>query len=185
MRVIAGEFRSRKLASVPGMYVRPTPDRLREALFNVLAPRIAGITFLDAYAGSGAVGIEALSRGASRLILIERRADAIATIRQNLSVLKIEDRANVVRGSASVLLPNYPADIAFMDPPYELAAEYQNSLLALADTSCWLAIAQHESRVQLEDRYGPFMKMRVLKQGDNSLSFFERTLTSQKARAIY
>jgi 16S rRNA (guanine966-N2)-methyltransferase len=174
MRVIAGEFRSRKLTSVPGMNVRPTPDRLRETLFNVLAPRIAGTIFLDAYAGSGAVGIEALSRGAKRLILIERRADAIATIRQNLSALGVENRATVVRGSASVLLPNHPADIAFIDPPYELAGEYRDSLLALANTSCWLAIAQHASGMTLDDRYGALQKMRVLKQGDNSLSFFER-----------
>ena len=73
MRIIAGEYRSRKLRTVPGLDVRPTPDRLRETLFNVLAPRIAGTIFLDAYAGSGAVGIEALSRGAKRVILIERK----------------------------------------------------------------------------------------------------------------
>ncbi|MBV9227634.1 MAG: RsmD family RNA methyltransferase, partial [Acidobacteriaceae bacterium] len=72
MRVIAGTLRSRPLKSVPGLAVRPTPGRLREALFNVLAPRIEGATFIDAYAGSGAVGIEAVSRGAGRVILIER-----------------------------------------------------------------------------------------------------------------
>ena len=72
MRVIAGRFRSRRLKSVPGLNVRPTPDRLRESLFNVLAPEIEGAVFLDAYAGSGAVAIEALSRGARRAILFEK-----------------------------------------------------------------------------------------------------------------
>ena len=172
MRVIAGEYRSRKLKTVPGLDVRPTPDRLRETLFNVLAPRIAGTVFLDAYAGSGAVGIEALSRGASRVILIERKGAAIEVIRDNLASLGIGREISVVRGQASVLLANYPADIAFLDPPYELETEYAASLEALAGTPCELAIAQHASRLTLAEEYGRLRKTRVLKQGDNSLSFY-------------
>jgi 16S rRNA (guanine(966)-N(2))-methyltransferase RsmD len=172
MRVIAGAYRSRKLKSVPGLDVRPTPDRLREALFNVLAPRIAGSAFLDAYAGSGAVGIEALSRGASRVILIERKQAAIEVIRENVAALGIGREISVVRGQASVLLANYPADIAFIDPPYELEAEYTDSLNALARTPCELAIAQHASRLTLAEEFGRLHKTRVLKQGDNSLSFY-------------
>ncbi len=172
MRVIAGEYRSRKLKSVPGLDVRPTPDRLRETLFNVLAPRIAGSVFLDAYAGSGAVGIEALSRGAGRVILIERKHAAIEVIRENLASLGIGREISVVRGQASVLLANYPADIAFLDPPYELEAEYTASLHALASTPCELAIAQHAARLTLAEQYGRLQKTRVLKQGDNSLSFY-------------
>src|SRR5581483_3438657 len=118
MRIIAGRFRSRKLKTVPGISVRPTPDRLREALFNVLAPRIKGAVFLDAYAGSGAVGIEALSRGAQRVILIEKNARALETIRENLSSLGIKDEATLVRGGAAALLPDYAAEIVFIDPPY-------------------------------------------------------------------
>jgi len=174
VRVIAGRFRSRKLKPVPGNAVRPTPDRLREALFNVLAPRIEGTVFLDAYAGTGAVGIEALSRGAQRAILIERKADAIAILRENLQSLGLEGDATVVRGSAPVLLPNYPCDIAFVDPPYEMATEYAAALNALAGTPCALAIAQHPSKLILEENYGTLQKTRVLRQGDNSLSFFER-----------
>jgi 16S rRNA (guanine966-N2)-methyltransferase len=173
MRVIAGQFRSRKLKSVPGMAVRPTPDRLREAMFNVIAPRISGAVFLDAYAGSGAVGIEALSRGAKQVILIERKAGALAVIRENLASLAIGGEAIVVRGSASIFLPNYPADIAFIDPPYDQAEEYGKALLALSSTSCDLAIAQHASRLELEAEYGSLARTRVLRQGDNSLSFYE------------
>lgn len=173
MRVIAGRFRSRKLKTIPGLAVRPTPDRLREALFNVLAPRISGAVFLDAYAGSGAVGIEALSRGARQVILIERKPAAITVIRENLASLSIQAEATVVRGSASVLLPNYPADIAFIDPPYDQEQEYGKALLALSETVSRLVIAQHASRLKLEEQYGDLAKIRVLKQGDNSLSFYE------------
>ncbi|MBV8550805.1 MAG: 16S rRNA (guanine(966)-N(2))-methyltransferase RsmD [Acidobacteriaceae bacterium] len=175
MRIIAGQFRSRKIKSVPGLAVRPTPDRLREALFNILAPRIAGAVFLDAYAGSGAVGIEALSRGAKHVVLIERNGQALAIIRENIASLGIGDKVTTVRGSATVLLRNYPCDIAFVDPPYEHTAEYANSMAALADTRCTLVVAQHPSRLTLEDRYGNLQKTRVLRQGDNSISFYERT----------
>jgi 16S rRNA (guanine966-N2)-methyltransferase len=174
LRVIGGRFRSRKLKSVPGQTVRPTPDRLREALFDVLAPRLEGAVFLDAYAGSGAVGIEALSRGAKRAVFIERNAQAIAVIRENLRSLGVEPQAIVVRGSAATLLRNYRPDIAFIDPPYEDTKEYAKSLLALSETGCPFAIAQHAYRAVLEDVYGSIKRTRVLKQGDNSLSFYEQ-----------
>src|ERR1700731_3046463 len=101
MRVIGGEFRSRVIKSLPGLDVRPTPDRLREALFSVLAPRITDATFVDAYAGTGAVGIEAISRGAKRAIFLEQQAAAIVIIRTNLKALGIENRAEVRRGRAT------------------------------------------------------------------------------------
>lgn len=172
MRIIAGHLRSRKLKSVPGLAVRPTPDRLREALFNVLTPRIAGVRFLDAYAGSGAVGIEAVSRGAKHAILIERSAQAIGVIRENVEALGIGDAVTVVRGSAPLLLRNYPAEIAFLDPPYDALKEYEQTLLALAGTACQLVIAQHASRVTLAETYGELRKTRVLRQGDNALTFY-------------
>lgn len=174
MRVIGGRFRSRRLKSIPGLAVRPTPDRLREALFNVLAPRIEGARFLDAYAGTGAVGIEALSRGAKHVILIESHRHALETIRENMTALQIgRDEVTVVRGSAAVLLGNYPADIAFIDPPYHQEKQYEESLIAFSNARCPFVIAQHASRLALEDRYGELVKARVLRQGDNSLSFYE------------
>jgi 16S rRNA (guanine966-N2)-methyltransferase len=177
MRVIAGEFRSRRLKSVPGLDVRPTPDRLREALFNVLGLRVAGAIFLDCYAGSGAVGIEALSRGAKRVVFIERSSRAAGVLRENLKTLGIEDRALVERGAASVLLKK-PAlfdiafDLAFIDPPYELEEEYRNSLEALSAMHCRFAIAQHATRFLPDDAYGLLTRTRVLRQGDNCLSFY-------------
>ncbi len=172
MRIIAGQFGSRKLKSVPGLAVRPTPDRLRESLFSILASRIDGATFIDAYAGSGAIGIEALSRGAKRVIFIERNKLALAVIRENLASLRIEDHVTVLPGRAAVLLREQHADITFLDPPYEQVEEYREALLAVSAARCPYAMAQHVSRFTLDERYANLLKTRVLKQGDNSLSFF-------------
>lgn len=174
MRVIGGEFRSRKLKTVPGLTTRPTPDRLREALFDVLALRIENTVFLDAYAGTGAVAIEALSRGARLAILFERDPKALEAIRENLRALSLASRAIVEKGHALQLLKKHDADIVFLDPPYQKVQEYEEALRLLAERSCELVIAQHESRFTLDDAFGGLKKKRVLKQGDNSLSFFER-----------
>ena len=175
MRIIAGRYRSRKLKSVPGSGVRPTPDRLREALFNVLTPWIDDAVFLDAYAGSGAVGIEALSRGAKQIILVEKSTQALAVIRENLATLGIGSETTVLHGTAVNHLRKHPADIVFIDPPYEQVKEYENSLMILGKMGCSRAIAQHSSRLLLEERYGQLARKRILKQGDNSLSFYEVT----------
>jgi 16S rRNA (guanine966-N2)-methyltransferase len=174
VRIIAGEFRSRRLKTVPGQTVRPTPDRLREALFNVLAPWLEGIVFVDAYAGSGAVGLEALSRGAARAIFIEHDRRAVEVIRENLSALGIAHRAEIVRGDAARQLGRHPGDIVFLDPPYEATEEYRAALRSLAGTRCELVIAQHPSRLVLPDVYGQLRKTRVVRQGDNAVSFFRR-----------
>jgi 16S rRNA (guanine(966)-N(2))-methyltransferase RsmD len=172
MRVIGGEFRSRPLKSVPGLDVRPTPDRLREALFNVLAPRIAGVIFADLYAGTGAVGIEALSRGASRAIFAEQNRAAVNVMRQNLKSLDLEARAQVLQGRATALIGGMHADIVFLDPPYDLSGEYETALTKLGQRPPQLVIVQHDVRLKLESTYGALQQSRVLRQGDNCLSFF-------------
>ena len=172
MRIIAGRFRSRLLKSVSGLAVRPTPDRLREAMFNVLSGEVEGRTFLDAYAGSGAVGLEALSRGARHVILIEKSPAALAVIRENVQALHVRAEVTVLRGSAARLLETHTADIAFVDPPYEQVTQYSTSLLALSNTGCKLVVAQHPSRLTLDDAYGFLERRRVLRQGDNSLSLY-------------
>lgn len=174
MRIIAGRFRSRVLKTLAGLAVRPTPDRLREALFNVLGAEVEGRTFLDAYAGTGAVGLEALSRGATHVILMEKSPAALAVIRQNIDSLGVAAEVTVLRGSAGRLLGTVTAEIAFVDPPYEQVNQYGSSLVALSETACGLAIAQHPSRLELEEMYGRFERQRVLRQGDNSLSFYKR-----------
>ncbi len=172
MRVIGGEFRSRRLKSIPGAATRPTPDRLRETLFDILAPRIEGAVFVDAYAGTGAVGIEALSRGASHAYFLERNRHALDAIRENVAALGLEARATVVTGPALLNLPRQQAGIVFLDPPYDLEREYRAALELLAQSPPDLAIAQHSVRLDLEAAYGPLHCFRSLKQGDNALSFY-------------
>ncbi|HZU24180.1 MAG TPA: 16S rRNA (guanine(966)-N(2))-methyltransferase RsmD [Bryobacteraceae bacterium] len=172
LRVIAGEFRSRRLKTPHGSDVRPTPDRLREALFNVLAPSIADRVFVDAYAGTGAVGIEALSRGARRALFIERSRVAAAIIRGNLASLGIEDRAEVIVGKAATELPRLEADIVFLDPPYALEREFEQALSVLGTMTVPLVMVQHPKRMELLADYGNLRRTRVLRQGDNALSFY-------------
>src|SRR5580700_991550 len=115
MRVIGGEFRSRRLQSMPGIEVRPTPDKMRQSLFNILSPEIEGTVFVDAYAGTGAVGIEALSRGARHVIFIEKDRAAVNLIKSNLAALGAEGRARVIHGPAALYLGNLDSDIVFID----------------------------------------------------------------------
>ncbi len=172
MRVIAGEFRSRRLRSVEGTEVRPTSDRMRETLFNVIAGDLPGTVFLDAYAGTGAVGIEALSRGASQAIFIEKSKAAVEVIKGNLASLDLAGRARVVGGSVKIYLPSLDADIVFLDPPYEMAAEYAAALQILGDKSVRLVIAQHDRRTVVAGEAGALRRVREIRQGDNVLSFY-------------
>jgi 16S rRNA (guanine(966)-N(2))-methyltransferase RsmD len=175
MRVIAGEFRSRALQSLEGLEVRPTPDRLRQRLFDVLATEVEGAVFLDAYAGTGAVGIEALSRGAQRAIFIDKNKHAVAVIERNLASLKLGSRARVIGGSAKLYIAAQKADIAFVDPPYELEDEYRLTLDALARNATKLVIAQHDRRLALQEAYGALKRTREIRQGDNMLSFYRQS----------
>ena len=178
MRVIGGEFRSRRLKSLPGLATRPTPDRLRETLFDVLGPRIEGAVFVDAYAGTGAVGIEALSRGAARCVFLENGRRAVEAIRENLHALGIEERASVVVGKAAVSLARQPADIVFLDPPYEMECGVRGGVggdrRQESETGVSMVIVQHSVRFDPGDLHGALRRVRILKQGDNALSFYER-----------
>jgi 16S rRNA (guanine(966)-N(2))-methyltransferase RsmD len=175
MRVIGGEFRSRRLKAPAGDSVRPTPDRLREALFNILSPRIEGAVFLDAYAGCGSVGIEAISRGASRAIFLEKSRAALRCLEQNIQSLEIAARCEVHPGSAAPVITKFEADIVFLDPPYPREVEYGICLEALGETPRPLIIVQHASKFtsHLAEKYGAIRRVRILSQGDNSLSFYE------------
>jgi 16S rRNA (guanine(966)-N(2))-methyltransferase RsmD len=172
MRIIAGEFRSRRLKSIPGAATRPTPDRLRETLFDILQTRVQGATFLDAYAGTGAVGIEALSRGAAHAWFLEKNRAALDVIRENLASLDLERRATVVTGPAALTIAHHSADIVFLDPPYDHEREYAAVLEQLAAAPPQLVIAQHSTRVALPENQGGLRRTRVVRQGDNALSFY-------------
>ncbi len=187
MRVIAGSFRSRLLEAPPGMSTRPTSDRLRETLFNVLAPRIAGAAFLDLFAGSGAVGIEAISRGAERVDFVERDPAAARVLRGNLERLGIKQGFRIHAGSVKVFLRRRSSEaspksehyeVVFLDPPYEAAEEYAAALGLLGGpASLYLApggvvIAEHRRKQILDERYVGLRRTRLLEQGDAALSFY-------------
>ena len=175
MRIIAGEFRSRRLKTLAGLDVRPTPDRLREALFNILALRIADCVFLDAYAGCGSVGIEALSRGAKRAIFLEKSRPTLRALQENIATLEIAARCEVHPGDAAPGISRFPADIVFLDPPYPREREYGLCLEKLGESPRPLVIVQHASKFthHLLEQYGALKRVRILSQGDNSLSFYE------------
>jgi 16S rRNA (guanine(966)-N(2))-methyltransferase RsmD len=172
MRVIGGEFRSRRLKSIPGLATRPTPDRLRETLFNILGAQVEGAVFLDAYAGTGAVAIEALSRGAARAVFIEKSKNAAKVLRENLASLGLEGRALVLVAPTISSIAAHQSDIAFLDPPYDRESEYAPALRLLCENPPRLVVVQHSVRFSLAESYGALKRTRTLKQGDNALSFY-------------
>lgn len=183
MRVIAGKFRSRTLIAPRGLDTRPTSDRLRETLFNVLAPRIEGAVFLDLYAGSGANGIEALSRGVERVVFVEKAASAASAIHKNLQVLGVCESWQLEARSAAASIKRLVEqgqsfDLVFLDPPYKAADEYA-LVLGLLGGNCSsllaqdaVVIAEHHRKQTLEDAYGRLRRYRLLEQGDAVLSFY-------------
>jgi 16S rRNA (guanine(966)-N(2))-methyltransferase RsmD len=162
------------------LVTRPTSDRLRETLFNVLAPRIKGARLLDLYAGSGAVGLEALSRGAAEVVFVEKAASALTVLRGNLKSLGVTAGFAIHGGSVSGFLRQKRVggfDLVFLDPPYDAEAEYATTLGALGGAMLLaegaLVIAEHRRKDKLELRYGALGRVRLLEQGDASLSFYQ------------
>ena len=130
MRVIAGSRRHLLLKTVPGLSVRPTTDRTKETLFNILNPYLPGCRFLDLFSGSGAIGIEALSRGAADVVLVEQSPEALACIRENLKTTKLTEEAKLMamdvrRAITELETAGNPFDIIFMDPPFDNELEKQ------------------------------------------------------------
>lgn len=183
MRIIAGKYRGRRLKSPPSLGTRPTSDRLRETLFNILTPRIAGARFLDLCAGSGAVGIEALSRGAVHATFVDKSRKMYALIEDNLKALKIDDQEfEVVSAEAAKFLGrleqkgSQSLDIIFFDPPY--GADYETVLNYVGENGATLLnehglmVVEHQKKKELAAEFGDLERYRVLKQGDSCLSFY-------------
>ena len=183
--MIAGQYRSRPLRSLRGMDIRPTSDRLRETLFNVLCAgnpdALAGSTWLDLYAGTGAVGIEALSRGAAMVHFVEASKSAADLSAQNLNSLGIAAGFHVIRAEVSNALrqmgaEGVVADFIFLDPPYRLRDEYVRTLGMLASSSLLmdstLVIAEHEKKFDPGSSFSRLRRYRRLDQGDAALSFY-------------
>ena len=183
MRVIAGKYRSRRLAAPEGMATRPTSDRLRETLFNVVAASVLGSVWLDLFAGSGAVGIEALSRGARMVYFAESSRRAAQTIRKNLAGLEIEEGFEVLERDAVAAIRLLEAqgvvcDFCFLDPPYRQMADYERTLGLLAGSHMLqpqsVVIAEHDKHFDPGESFGRLHRRRKLQQGDAVLSFYGR-----------
>ncbi|AXC10806.1 16S rRNA (guanine(966)-N(2))-methyltransferase [Acidisarcina polymorpha] len=185
MRVISGIYRSRRLAAPDGLATRPTGDRVRETLFNILAPRIAGATFADLFAGSGANGIEAISRGAGMVFFVENAPPALEALRLNLKSLGIVSGFGLEPRSVSSFLRRLAQrerrlDIVFLDPPYDALPEYAVTLDLLGGECSSLldresiVVAEHRRKQPLAEQYGELVRYRVREQGDTALSFFQR-----------
>jgi 16S rRNA (guanine966-N2)-methyltransferase len=187
MRVIAGKYRSRVLRSLPGLDVRPTADRLRETLFNVLTAgnptALEGTVWFDLYAGTGAVGIEAMSRDASMVHFVESSGRSAELIRQNLASLGIEkgfqilkqDSIRALRGLES---SGTVADFVFLDPPYDMKGAYLQTLEGLSKSQLLkpesIVIAEHQKKFDPGESFESLVRYRKLEQGDAALSFYGR-----------
>jgi len=186
--VIAGQYRSRPLRSLRGMEIRPTADRLRETLFNVLTAgnpaALEGSVWIDLFAGTGAVGIEALSRGAAQVHFVESAAVAVKLIRENLGSLQIAHGFEIVQNEAlkalrQVEAKGVAADFVFLDPPYRMEQAYHNALEFLEKSALvketTVVIAEHEKRADPGEEFGSLKRYRKLAQGDAALSFYRRS----------
>jgi len=185
MRVIAGKYRSRRLRSLRGMDIRPTSDRLRETLFNVLTAgnpaALEGTVWLDLFAGTGAVGIEALSRGAKQVCFVESSAAAANVIRENLRSLNIESGFMLFQEELPSAFwrmerERVAADVVFIDPPYRMKDAFRDTLRALAESPVvWamsVVVAEHEKKFDPGEEFGSLRRFRTLVQGSASLSFY-------------
>ena len=184
MRIIAGQFRSRPLHSLRGMDIRPTSDRLRETLFNVLTSgnpeALTGSIWLDLFAGTGAVGIEAISRGAGMVYFVESSKPATELLYSNLRSLGLETgyqllQQSALRGIASIASMGVQPDFIFLDPPYRMQETYGEILDALAESHLStnaLVIVEHEKKFDPGEQFGALQRTRLLRQGDSALSFY-------------
>jgi 16S rRNA (guanine966-N2)-methyltransferase len=181
VRIIAGRGKGRRLASPRGEVTRPTGGRVKQTLFDILAPRLPGCRFLDALAGSGGIGLEALSRGASRVVLIDTAAAAVHAIKDNLRALgALGGEVEVHRQDARVALPALAAaghrfDVVFLDPPY--ASDLYEPLLEaagrlLADDG--VVVAEHFHKRALPETIGRLLRVREVRVGDHRLTFYRR-----------
>ena len=181
MRVISGKYRGRKLRGPDGLDLRPTGDRLKETLFNILGPNIAGATVLDVFGGTGAIGIEALSRGSSETVFIESAAIGQRLIRKNLELCGVEEGYRILQQDVFTALrflarEGFKADIVFFDPPYNWKP--YGDLLELVFGKGLLSprprvVIEHHRKAVLPESGDGYRRSRIVRQGDHCLSFYE------------
>lgn len=183
MRISAGRFRGRQLKTPKGDATRPTSGMVRETLFNILTPKLPEARVLDLFAGSGSVGLEALSRGAAAAVLVEKARPALACLKENIALLDVAAQAAVMplpvdRALEELARAGERFDLIFLDPPFADADAYRRVLEAVAGTTLLaedgVLVAQHDARLPLPDAVGPLTRTRERKIGDNALSFYRR-----------
>jgi len=183
MRIISGQFKSRQLKGTPPPGLRPTSDKLRETLFNILGPIIEGSHFLDACAGMGGIGIEAISRGAQSVCFVDASRKASAIIRENLSMLKIDGGFRILEMEFRKALQIFEReeasfDIAFLDPPYDREDLYTMALESFGSRPLLkeegILVMEHSKRYETPATEGFLQRYRMLNQGDSSLSFYRK-----------
>jgi 16S rRNA (guanine(966)-N(2))-methyltransferase RsmD len=184
MRVTGGIGRGRRLKVPTGSRVRPTSDKVKQALFNILGDRVAGSAFLDLFAGAGGIGIEALSRGAGRVVFVDASRDSLNSIKQNLEQTGFGDRAEVVLSKAASFLkkPSGPYDIVFLDPPYAeetapLLEQIAGARILKPDS---ILIAEHFKKQPSPERAGSLERYREARYGDTVLAFYKQEAGSMK-----
>jgi len=177
MRIIAGTLKGRRLEGPSGPGLRPTSDSLRETLFNVLGASIAGATLLDAFAGTGAVGLEALSRGARQVTFVERDRAALAALRENIARCRVEESCVIVSADFQSLASRRPApgpfNCVFLDPPYEIT-DLEPLLLEAGRVAAPDArlVLEHSRRTTSPEAAAVWRRTSVLTAGDSALSFY-------------
>lgn len=182
MRVISGELKGRKLAAVPGTSTRPTIDKVKESIFNIIGPYFDGGTVLDLFAGTGGLGIEALSRGMSRGVFVDKDFKALQVIKKNIETCRLEGQADVFRNDARKAIVQLSErgeifDLVFLDPPYHL--NLVPSLLAELERHGLLAesaqvVAEHGSNTELPDAVSQLTRWKLSTYGDTSVSFYRK-----------
>lgn len=187
MRIIAGKFRSQPLLAPKGRDTRPTSDRLRETLFNVLAPRIQDAVFADLFAGTGAVGLEALSRGARQVYFAENAKGSLTILHQNLNRFQVGHQAQVEPAGTKALLnrllqQGILLEIVFLDPPYHDLSAYKTTLQFLSEQPILApgarVVAEHARRIPLPEISGPLQPYRRIEHGEAAITFFSCNINS-------
>ena len=177
MRIVAGRLKGRTLKGPTNAGVRPTSDGLRETLFNVLHDRVDGARVLDGFAGTGAVGLEALSRGATRATFVERDRSALAVLRQNIDACGVAAECDVIPADLLTLGQHGPAfgpfEFVFLDPPYDApAVDAVVAKAALWVSASGVLVLEHSKRRASPEQAGALVRYRVLQAGDSALSFY-------------
>jgi 16S rRNA (guanine966-N2)-methyltransferase len=182
MRVIAGEHKGRRLKAVPGQNTRPTTDKVKESMFNIIGPYFEGGTALDLFAGTGSLGIEAISRGMEKAVFIDSDHKALSVIRENVTTLGLKDQTEIFKNDAKRALDSLAArgtrfDLVFVDPPYKLTGLYEElitkmqSLELLNDRA--VIVAEHTSDLELPEVIGKAVRWRLVTYGEIGIDFYE------------